>query len=145
MPDIYSWCFFDSNFFQTLVILGTACFTFIVYRLNKAVKIRTTAIIILSQIDRIEESVAYLKLRCVNNGSINEADIYESTPVLVSNEFNTNSPIVIKYFDSRDYGLLTKFYMSAGRIAKMQKEILEFIHSSVSLSMVALASLWWSA
>lgn len=128
MPDIYSWCFFNSTFFQTLIILGTACFTFIVYRLNKAVKIRTAAIIILSQIDKIEESVDYLKLRCVNSGSINETDIYESIPVLVSNEFNANSPIIIKYFDSRDYGLLSKFYMSAERIAKMQREILEFIH-----------------
>lgn len=132
MPELFSWKFFDSNALQTLTIFTTAFFVFVAHRLNEVSKIRTAATIILSQIDRIEDNVAYLKQHCVFKGIVNEINIYESKPILTINELNIHGAVITKFFDNSEYMKLVNFYDSAERISRMQKEIRDFIYAGLA-------------
>ena len=67
-------CFWDSNLFQTIVLILTACITLVLYWDKKRKEVRNAAVILSLQIEEVEKNIEYIIIEDKNKGVIIEMD-----------------------------------------------------------------------
>lgn len=115
------YSFFDSNLFQTIIILIVGLFIFIMYKINLYDDKRKIAIILIMEIREIEKNLNKLSLE------ESKLSIYYSTPVLKENSWDKYKFNFVSDLDSDEYILLEKFYSNSTRIEEERLKIMKQI------------------
>ena len=107
--------FWESNLFQTLVMIITVFVTGIIYVLNKRSTLQAAATILKLQIKDIEENIEVLKAEAIVGNSLSEQPLYYSKIIFVENiapiqeidtanciHFKLNSVVLNIHIDKKD-------------------------------------------
>ncbi|MHA7966722.1 hypothetical protein ACX93W_21660 [Paenibacillus sp. CAU 1782] len=114
--------FFDSNFFQTFIILIVGLFAFISYKVVKNDERRNAASIVLMEIRSIEDELNRLK---------DAKDLYATRPVISSNEWKTYKHILISELDYDEYTSIENLYRMASNIEQERQLYREHIEITI--------------
>ncbi|MDK8193312.1 hypothetical protein QP794_24800 [Paenibacillus sp. UMB7766-LJ446] len=110
--------FFDSNFFQTTIILLVGFFAFVTYRMTKRDERKNAALLVIMELRSIEENLNKLK---------DSRDYYVTSPVVTSNEWNTYKHLLVGNLDNDQYKTIDDLYNVATRIEQERRLIREQI------------------
>jgi len=102
--------FFDSNLFQTIIILIVGLFIFIIPIINKEDERKRAATILIMEIREIEEALDKLR------ESERSDDIYYTAPIIKENSWVKYKFMFVKLLDQDEYSLISKFYSTVCRI-----------------------------
>ena len=78
-------CFGDSNLFQTIVLILTACITLGLYWDKKRKEVRNAAVILSLQIEEVEKNIEYILSEGIVNGTILETSMHYSSLIFEEN------------------------------------------------------------
>ena len=116
--------FWDSNLFQTIIILFVGIFVFIVYIIRVWDERSRAATILIMEIREIEGALKKL-LEAISSGKP-----YSSSPIIKENSWEKYKFIFIKYLDQDEYALISEFYSTVCRIEEERSILIEQIITS---------------
>ena len=114
--------FFNSNLFQSLVILVTATFIFAVYFISKKNEKREAAIILLDEIRSAEKAIDEIR----RNRIISELNV-----IMPANSWVKYKHLFAKELSQDEFALITQFYNSCEHAEKYRRIIYDILNDSV--------------
>lgn len=95
--------FWESNLFQTLVMIITVFVTGIIYVLNKRSTLQAAATILKLQIKDIEENIEVLKAEAIVGNSLSEQPLYYSKIIFEENKWEKYSHMFANKLSASDF------------------------------------------
>lgn len=125
--------FWESNLFQTLVMIITVFVTGIIYVLNKRSTLQAAATILKLQIKDIEENIEVLKAEAIVGNSLSEQPLYYSKIIFEENKWEKYSHMFANKLSASDFETIDNFFKVAQEIKTQQVYIKMKIQESVNL------------
>ena len=127
--------FWDSNFFQTIVLIitvaATVCIALWQYNVHKRKELNNAVSILLLQIRDIERNIEYLYSEGLINGVIQESPIHYSSIIFEENHWNKYAHTIVGYISSESFEMIDNFFRVAQRIREQQIYIKQKIQLSL--------------
>ena len=124
-------CFLDSNLFQTIVLIMTACITLGLYWDKKRKEVRNAAVILSLQIEEVEKNIEYILSEGIVNGTILETSMHYSSIIFEENHWDKYSHLLVGHIASDSFEIIDKFYKAAYQIREQQLFIKQKIQQSI--------------
>lgn len=124
-------CFLDSNLFQTIVLIMTACITLGLYWDKKKKEVRNAAVILSLQIEEVEKNIEYILSEGIVNGTILETSMHYSSIIFEENHWDKYSHLLVGHIASDSFEIIDKFYKAAYQIREQQLFIKQKIQQSI--------------
>ena len=124
-------CFWNSNLFQTIVLILTAFITLGLYWDRKRKEVRNAAIILSLQIDEIEKNIEYVLSEGIINGAILETSMHYSSLIFEENHWDKYSHLIVGHISSEAFEKIDEFYKAAYQIREQQVFIKQKIQQSI--------------
>lgn len=124
-------CFWNSNFFQTIVLILTAFITLGLYWDRKRKEVRNAAVILSLQIDEIEKNIEYVLSEGIINGAILETSMHYSSLIFEENHWDKYSHLIVGHISSEAFEKIDEFYKAAYQIRDQQVFIKQKIQQSI--------------
>lgn len=127
--------FWNSNLFQTLVLIATIGTTLGValwqFRAHKRKELRNAVSILMLQIKDIEQNIEYIFTEGLIDGFIQEVPMHYSTIIFEENQWNKYAHSVVGYISQEAFEKIDVFFKVAQRIREQQIYIKQKIQSSM--------------
>lgn len=127
--------FWNSNLFQTLVLIATIGSTLGValwqFRAHKRRELRNAVSILILQIKDIEQNIEYIFSEGLINGAIQEIPIHYSTIIFEENQWNKYAHSVVGHISQEAFEKVDTFFKVAQRIREQQIYIKQKIQMSI--------------
>lgn len=123
--------FLDSNLFQTIVLIMTACITLGLYWDKKRKEVRNAAVILSLQIEEVEKNIEYILSEGIVNGTILETSMHYSSIIFEENHWDKYSHLLVGHIASDSFEIIDKFYKAAYQIREQQLFIKQKIQQSI--------------
>ena len=124
-------CFWNSNLFQTIVLILTAFITLGLYWDRKRKEVRNAAVILSLQIDEIEKNIEYVLSEGIINGAILETSMHYSSLIFEENHWDKYSHLIVGHISSEAFEKIDEFYKAAYQIREQQVFIKQKIQQSI--------------
>ncbi len=124
-------CFWNSNLFQTIVLILTAFITLGLYWDRKRKEVRNAAVILSLQIDEIEKNIEYVLSEGIINGAILETSMHYSSLIFEENHWDKYSHLIVGHISSEAFEKIGEFYKAAYQIREQQVFIKQKIQQSI--------------
>ena len=124
-------CFWNSNLFQTIVLILTAFITLGLYWDRKRKEVRNAAVILSLQIDEIEKNIEYILSEGIVNGTILETSMHYSSLIFEENHWDKYSHLIVGHISSEAFEKIDEFYKAAYQIREQQVFIKQKIQQSI--------------
>ena len=124
-------CFWNSNLFQTIVLILTAFITLGLYWDRKRKEVRNAAVILSLQIDEIEKNIEYVLSEGIINGAILETSMHYSSLIFEENHWDKYSHLKVGHISSEAFEKIDEFYKAAYQIREQQVFIKQKIQQSI--------------
>ena len=124
-------CFWNSNLFQTIVLILTAFITLGLYWDRKRKEVRNAAVILSLQIDEIEKNIEYVLSEGIINGAIIETSMHYSSLIFEENHWDKYSHLIVDHISSEAFEKIDEFYKAAYQIREQQVFIKQKIQQSI--------------
>ena len=124
-------CFWDSNLFQTIVLILTACITLGLYWDKKRKEVRNAAVILSLQIEEVEKNIEYILSEGIVNGTILETSMHYSSLIFEENHWDKYSHLIVGHIASESFEKIDEFYKAANQIREQQVFIKQKIQQSI--------------
>ena len=124
-------CFWNSNLFQTVVLILTAFITLGLYWDRKRKEVRNAAVILSLQIDEIEKNIEYVLSEGIINGAILETSMHYSSLIFEENHWDKYSHLIVGHISSEAFEKIDEFYKAAYQIREQQVFIKQKIQQSI--------------
>lgn len=124
-------CFWNSNLFQTIVLIVTAFITLGLYWDRKRKEVRNAAVILSLQIDEIEKNIEYVLSEGIINGAILETSMHYSSLIFEENHWDKYSHLIVGHISSEAFEKIDEFYKAAYQIREQQVFIKQKIQQSI--------------
>lgn len=124
-------CFWNSNLFQTIVLILTAFITLGLYWDRKRKEVRNAAVILSLQIDEIEKNIEYVLSEGIINGAILETSMHYSSLIFEENHWDKYSHLIVGHISSEAFEKIDEFYKAANQIREQQVFIKQKIQQSI--------------
>lgn len=115
--------FLDSNFFQTLIILLTGVFVFMIFILQKADEKKKAAIIIINEIRNAEDAINNIKTNRVINKLIQ---------IMPVNSWSKYNYLFVAKLDQDEYSLISDFYSKCEQSEKAKNNFFKIMDDSIA-------------
>lgn len=125
------YCFWNSNLFQTIVLILTAFITLGLYWDRKRKEVRNAAVILSLQIDEIEKNIEYVLSEGIINGAILETSMHYSSLIFEENHWDKYSHLIVGHISSEAFEKIDEFYKAAYQIREQQVFIKQKIQQSI--------------
>lgn len=127
--------FWNSNLFQTLVLIATIGSTLGValwqFRAHKRRELRNAVSILILQIKDIEQNIEYIFSEGLINGFIQEIPMHYSTIIFEENQWNKYAHSVVGHISQEAFEKIDSFFKVAQRIREQQIYIKQKIQLSI--------------
>ena len=120
MDNIMNDSFFNSNLFQTIVLIVTVLVTIILFIANKREKRRNAITILLMQIKDIEKNIEFLLTEGIVNGVIQDRPMHYSAVVFDENYWSKYSHLIVGKISSLSFETIDSFFKTAQQIKEQQ-------------------------
>lgn len=112
--------FWDSNLFQTLVLIVTAGITLWIYFARRKANVRNAVTILMLQIRDIEKHIEYLLSEGVVDGKIQEKPLHYSAIIYEDNNWTKYSHLVVGRISQLAFENIDMFFKVAQQIREQQ-------------------------
>ncbi len=112
--------FFDSNLFQTVILIITVIVTLWIYFANKRQNIKNAVAILSLQIRDIEDNIEFLIAEGVVDGLVQERPLHYSTIIYEENYWSKYNHLIAGRVDTLTYEAIDNFYKIASKIKEQQ-------------------------
>lgn len=127
--------FWDSNLFQTIVLIVTIGTTFGIalwqFHAHKQTELRNAVSILILQIKDIEKNIEYIFSEGLINGFIQEVPMHYSTIIFEENQWNKYAHSIVGHISQEAFEKIDTFFKVAQRICEQQI----YIKQKIQLSM----------
>lgn len=127
--------FWDSNFFQTVVMIVSVIATIVIalwkFHSHKRKELSNAATILLLQIDDIERNIEYVMSEGIINGALQEAPMHYSAIICEENQWNKYSHLIVGAVSQETFEKIDAFFKVAYRIHEQQIYIKQKIQQSI--------------
>lgn len=124
-------CFWNSNLFQTIVLILTAFITLGLYWDRKRKEVRNAADILSLQIDEIEKNIEYVLSEGIINGAILKTSMHYSSLIFEENHWDKYSHLIVGHISSEAFEKIDEFYKAVYHIREQQVFIKQKIQQSI--------------
>lgn len=115
--------FFDSNFFQTIVILLTGLMALVIYFVNKTSEKKDAARIIINEIRLAEKAIVEIK---------NSKMITELSVILPNNTWQFKKHLFLKNLDQDELDLINDFYYKCAHAERYRKLVYDIRNNAIN-------------
>lgn len=112
--------FWDSNLFQTLVLIVTAGITLWIYFARRKANVRNAVTILMLQIRDIEKNIEYLLSEGIVDGKIQEKPLHYSAIIYEDNNWTKYSHFVVGRISQLAFENIDMFFKVAQQIREQQ-------------------------
>lgn len=112
--------FWDSNLFQTLVLIVTAGITLWIYFARRKANVRNAVTILMLQIRDIEKNIEYLLSEGIVDGKIQEKPLHYSAIIYEDNNWTKYSHLVVGRISQLAFENIDMFFKVAQQIREQQ-------------------------
>lgn len=112
--------FWDSNLFQTLVLIVTAGITLWIYFARRKANVRNAVTILMLQIRDIEKHIEYLLSEGIVDGKIQEKPLHYSAIIYEDNNWTKYSHLVVGRISQLAFENIDMFFKVAQQIREQQ-------------------------
>lgn len=137
--------FWDSNLFQTLVLIITIGTTVGIalwqFHAHKRRELQNAVAILILQIKDIEKNIEYIFSEGLINGIIQEVPMHYSTIIFEENQWNRYAHTIVGYISQESFEKIDTFFKVAQRIREQQI----YIKQKIQLSTENKAFYYYSA
>lgn len=112
--------FWDSNLFQTLVLIATAGITLWIYFARRKANVRNAVTILMLQIRDIEKNIEYLLSEGIVDGKIQEKPLHYSAIIYEDNNWTKYSHLVVGRISQLAFENIDMFFKVAQQIREQQ-------------------------
>lgn len=112
--------FWDSNLFQTLVLIVTAGITLWIYFARRKANVRNAVTILMLQIRDIEKNIEYLLSEGIVDGKIQEKPLHYSAIIYEDNNWTKYSHLVVGRISLLAFENIDMFFKVAQQIREQQ-------------------------
>ena len=112
--------FWDSNLFQTLVLIVTAGITLWIYFARRKANVRNAVTILMLQIRDIEKNIEYLLSEGIVDGKIQERPLHYSAIIYEDNNWTKYSHLVVGRISQLAFENIDMFFKVAQQIREQQ-------------------------
>lgn len=112
--------FWDSNLFQTLVLIVTAGITLWIYFARRKANVRNAVTILMLQIRDIEKNIEYLFSEGIVDGKIQEKPLHYSAIIYEDNNWTKYSHLVVGRISQLAFENIDMFFKVAQQIREQQ-------------------------
>ena len=127
--------FWDSNLFQTIVLIVTIGTTVGIalwqFHVHKQTELRNAVSILILQIKDIEKNIEYIFSEGLINGFIQEVPMHYSTIIFEENQWNKYAQSIVGHISQEAFEKIDTFFKVAQRIREQQI----YIKQKIQLSM----------
>lgn len=123
--------FLNSNFFQSLILIITVCFTIWEYFRREKNKVSNAVTILMLQIKDIERNVEYIPAEGLLNGLIQEVPMHYSAIIFEENQWEKYSHLIVGKVSQSTFSRIDNFFKVAYNIREQQIFIKQKIQQSI--------------